>query len=104
MVKKKKRRRSRQKPFSVLVMAGLGAAFSRPVQNAVDGNYEGAIAEIGSRFTGYNFQSGIFDAKYALVNGYAPIVLGAVGSKVATMVGVNREIKKIPFVGKYIKL
>jgi hypothetical protein len=104
MTKKKKRRRSRGKPFSFLIGTGLGIAFSRPIQNLVDGNWEGALAEVGSRFTGYNFQSGVFDLRYAAVNGYAPIVLGAIGSKVATALGINREIKKIPYAGKYIKL
>lgn len=104
MVRKKRKRRSRDTRFSILTMAGLAAAFSRPFHNAVQGNYEGAIAEIGSRFTGYNFQSGIFDIKYAIMNGYVPIVLGALGSKVATRLGVNRSLKKVPVVGKYIKL
>ena len=104
MAKRKKKRRSRDKRMSVLTMAGLFAAFSRPISNALAGNYEGALAEIGSRFTGYNFQSRVFDWRYALMNGYLPIIAGVLGSKVATKLGINRAIKNIPYAGKYIKL
>lgn len=104
MVKKRKKRRSKDKRMSILTLSGLFAAFSRPIANVLAGNYEGAIAEIGSRFTGYNFQSGRFDWMYALMNGYLPIIVGVAGSKVATKLGVNRAIKNIPYAGKYIKL
>lgn len=85
-------------------MLGLGAAIANPVQQAIEGNYEAAIAETGARFTGYNYQSKVFDLKYAVMNCYLPIVLGALGSKIATKLGVNRAMKKIPMLGKYIKL
>lgn len=101
---KKKKRRAKDKRVSALIIAGLGAAFAKPIQNALEEDYEGALAEVGARFTGYNFQSRVFDLKYAVLNGYLPIVLGAIGSKVATKLGINRELKKIPMVGKYIKL
>lgn len=102
--KKKNKRRAKDKRFPLLLGAGLGAALSRPIENAVNGDYMGAIAEVGSRFTGYNFQSRQVDFGYALMNGYLPIILGGLGTKAMTKIGVNRELKKIPFAGKYIKL
>ena len=101
---KKRKRRTKDKRVPVLTLLGLGAAVANPVQQAIAGNYEGAIAEAGARFTGYNYQSKVFDLKYAFMNGYLPIILGALGSKAATKLGVNRAMKKIPMVGKYIKL
>lgn len=102
--KTKKRRAKKDKRMPILPLAGLGIALSRPIDNALRGDYEGALAELGSRFTGYNYQSQVFDWQYALYNGYLPIVMGAIGSKVATKIGINRAIKKVPFAGKYIKL
>ena len=100
----KRRNGTRDKRIPVLPLVGLAAAVAKPVQLAIEGNYEGAFAETGARFTGYNYQSKVFDWKYALFNGYLPIVLGAVGSKIATKLGVNKAIAKIPMIGKYIKL
>ena len=101
---KKKKRRSKDNRVPVLTLLGLGAAVANPVQQAIDGDYEAAIAEAGARFTGYNFQSKVFDLKYAFMNCYLPIILGALGSKAMTKLGVNRAMKKIPMLGKYIKL
>jgi len=94
---KKKKVVHKDKRMPILALAGLAVPFIKPVQNAIAGDYEGALAEIGARFTGYNYQSQVFDPKYALMNGYLPIVAGALGSKVATKLGV-------PFIGNYIKL
>jgi hypothetical protein len=104
MARKNRKRRRRDTRIPILTTAGLGIAFSRPIENAIAGNYMGALAEVGSRFTGYNFQSQQFDFKYALMNGYLPIIMGAIGSKVATKLGVNRALKKIPMIGKWVKL
>lgn len=102
--RKNKRRRRRDKRIPILTTAGLAIAFSRPIENAIAGNYMGALAEVGSRFTGYNFQSQQFDIMYALKNGYLPIFMGAIGSKVATKLGANRALKQVPLIGKYVKL
>ena len=102
--RQKRKRRTTDKRVPIIATAGIGVALSKPIQNAIAGDYGGALAELGSRFTGYNYQSNTFDWKYAIIHGYLPIVAGAVGSKLATKIGANRVMKKIPFVGKYIKL
>ncbi len=104
MTTKKKKRRKKDNRVPILTLLGIGAAVAKPIQQAIDGEYEAAIAEAGARFTGYNYQSKVFDLKYAFMNCWLPIIVGAVGSKVATKLGVNRAMKKIPMVGKYIKL
>lgn len=103
-VKAKKKWRRKDKRVPLLPMAGLAVTLMKPAELALAGDYEGALAETGARFTGYNFQSGVFDLWYAVLNGYAPVVAGAIASKVMTRLGVNRMMKKIPFAGKYIKL
>ena len=104
MAKKKKKRVKRDTRVPILTLLGLGAAVANPIQQAIGGEYEGALAEAGARFTGYNYQSKVFDLKYAFMNGYLPLILGALGSKAMTKLGVNRAMKKLPVVGKYIKL
>jgi len=103
-VKAKKRWRRRDNRVPLLPMAGLAVSLMKPAELALAGDYEAALAETGARFTGYNFQSGVFDAWYAIQNGYLPVIAGAIASKVMTRIGVNRMMKKIPFVGRYIKL
>jgi len=38
------------------------------------------------------------------VRTYTSIVLGALGSKAMNALGVNRNLRKVPFLGKYLKL
>ena len=100
----KRKRPKRDNRVPIIAAAGIGVALSKPIQNAIAGDYGGALAELGSRFTGYNYQSNTFDWKYAIIHGYLPIVAGALGSKLATKIGANRVMKKIPMLGNYIKL
>lgn len=99
-----RRFRRKSKQFSILSLAGLGIAVSQPVQLAASGDYNGALAELGARFTGYNYQSKTFDFRYALMNGYLPVVAGGLGSVLCTKVGINRQMNKLPFIGKWVKL
>ena len=68
------------------------------------GNIEAFAAEVGARYTGYNYQSGQFDLRYALMNGWAPFIAGVAGHMVASKLGVNRYLGRIPMIGKYISL
>jgi hypothetical protein len=53
--------------------------------------------------TGYDLTTGRWNWS-SMMSGTIPILLGAVGSKVMTAIGVNRYMKKIPMIGKRIKL
>lgn len=39
-----------------------------------------------------------------LLKTYGEIVIGAIGSKIATKLGANKSMRKIPMLGKYVKL
>ena len=102
--KKKSKRRKKDKRVPILTMAGLGVALKEPIVFAMNGYYEQALYELGKTFTGYDVNTRQFDPMYALTKGYAPIIVGGLGSKAMTKIGINREIRKLPVVGKYIKL
>lgn len=104
MAKRKKIRRKRDKRIPLLTMAGLGVALKEPIVFAVNGYYEQALYELGKKFTGYDSNNQSFDPMYALTKCYAPILIGGLGSKAMTKIGINRQLSKVPFAGKYIKL
>ena len=88
----------------ILPLVGVGVAMIKPVEVAMSGDWAGAVAETGARFTGYNYQSGKVDIGYAAVNGWLPVIAGVIGHKVANISGINKSIHNVPMVGKYIEL
>ena len=59
-----------------------------------------------TNFTGFKIKgpdAGKFFPQH-LITTYGEIVAGAIGSKIATKLGVNRQFKKMPMIGKYAKL
>ena len=98
------RRRRSNSAMPILPLLGLGAGLMQPAQLALSGNYMGAIAEAGARYTGYNFQTQKFDFMYALMNGWAPFLAGVAGHYAAQRFGVNRYIRKVPMIGRWISL
>lgn len=65
----------------------------------------GLTDQIGQRYTGFSmfgFEQG-FHPEHVIPT-YLGLGLGVVGSKLATMSGVNRTIGMIPYIGKKIKL
>ena len=76
-----------------------------------EGNPTAAAIEfvdvIGINFLGYKFSDGSSwwsGHSHSPINTYAELGLGILGSKLASKFGVNKQIRKIPFAGKYIKL
>ena len=59
---------------------------------------------LGINFLGWKFSDSSWWGWMSPIKTYGEILLGAVGSKVATKVGANRMIAKVPVLGKYIKL
>ena len=92
-------------------MIGVANAFisanrNNGIQQAMNGDINGAksyLNELAVNFTGYDAASGSWNINRAIET-YVPIVVGAMGSKLATAVGVNRYMRKVPFIGKYVKL
>jgi hypothetical protein len=66
------------------------------------------LDQIGQRYTGISFfpqRSGStgFNTTY-LFNTYGGLIAGIFGHMLASKFGVNRAMKKIPYVGKWISL
>ena len=58
---------------------------------------------LGINFMGFKFS----DQSLWLhqpIKTYGTMILGALGSKLATRLGANRQFARIPFLGKYVKL
>lgn len=73
---KKKKRAKRKFTIPLAPVAAIVATVAKPAQLAIDGDYEAAAAELGSRVVGYNFQSGELDLMYAAKNCWLPLLLG----------------------------
>lgn len=91
MAKKKKRKRKFTIPLAPV--AAVAVVVAKPIQMAIDGDIEGAAAELGARIVGYNYQSGEFDLMYAAKNAWLPLIAGGLVHKiVGGSLGVNRML------------
>lgn len=109
MARKKKKRRVKDKRVSALTIGGL---LSNIFKTAPSGNF------IFNRIQGGDWQGLMYDAREVflgidsngkfqlnwVIDTYSKPIIGFLISKIATKLGVNREMKKIPFIGKYVKL
>lgn len=109
MARKKKRRRKRDNRVSVLTVGGLltnifkqGYAGGSIAQNIQSQNWDGLQYNVREIFLGIDAE-GKLRLDY-LADTYVRPIAGFIISKIMTKLGVNREMKKIPFIGKYIKL
>lgn len=107
--KRKKKRRKRDKRVSALTIGGLltnifkTAPSGNFIFNRIQGqDWEGLAYDAREIFLGID-NNGKFQLNW-VVDTYARPIIGFFASKVLTKLGVNREIKKIPFIGKYLKL
>lgn len=101
---KRSRRRSKNTRIPILPMVGLASGMIPSAGLAMQGNYSSALAELGARYAGYNFENKIFNPQYALINGWLPFIAGVAGHMVASKLGVNRAIAKVPMIGKWVEL
>jgi hypothetical protein len=58
---------------------------------------------LGRNFSGYDIKDNSFDIGRVIPT-YAMLAAGFIGSKVASKIGVNAQFKRIPMIGKYVKL
>jgi len=65
------------------------------------------VDQIGQRYTGFSL---IYSDQYPgfhsdwVIPTYAGLAAGYAGHLIANKTGVNRQIAKVPFVGKYVQL
>lgn len=129
MAKKKQKRRKKDKRVPLLPAIGFfgpllfgkayGGTWSSPVEAAQEGNFLKALQSaimnltgIGISVPGAELEKGIsFDlgkvldpVEFGHAGALKGLLYGSVGSDLATKFGLNRKLKKVPFVGKYIKL
>lgn len=109
MARKKKKRRRKDKRVSGLTIFGFATNFFKKapsgnfIANRIAGqDWEGAVYDAREIFLGID-NKGKFQLNWVL-DTYARPLIGFIASKFMTKLGVNRELKKIPFIGKYIKL
>lgn len=91
----KKRRRRGPRTILILPLAGVGVAVMEPVKRAFAGDFEGAAKELVQTATGVSTEDGSFHPEW-LQKFWMPIIVGAVGHKVAGMVGINRMFSRLP--------
>jgi hypothetical protein len=108
----RKRHFRKSKKIPILTVAGVAAGFLMPAatsgggksvfDNVRDGHFNWAVESLIENYTGYN----IYNGSWNLINarGLGTAVLGAVGSKVMSMLGVNRRLSSVPMIGKYLSL
>ena len=91
---KNKKRAKRKFTIPLAPVAAIIAVVAKPAQLAIDGNYEGAAAELGARVVGYNFQSSEMDLMYAAKNCWLPLLLGGLVHKFigGSPLNVNRML------------
>jgi hypothetical protein len=69
---------------------------------------KGFIDQIGQRYTGISIFPEMSGAKgfnlAPVFETYTGLIAGVVGSKLATGFGINKYTKRIPIVGKWVKL
>lgn len=119
--KKRSRRKGKRRipllPFIGGVVAPAARIFSAVggmsrLESDPMGFLKGCVDQIGLKFTGIHFLPGEAGLPTDKINfqwdeplmTYGGLLLGALGSKAATKVGINRQIARIPIVGDYIKL
>ncbi len=109
--RKIRRRVSKSKPSILVTIPVANKALIEPFfdakANIEGGNLQGALTQFTDRislnFTGFQPSTGAVNYAYAL-DTYKQIFLGYLGSKIATKLGANRHLKKIPIVGNAFKL
>lgn len=115
MPRRKKRRRKKDNRIPLLtVLPTANAALIDPLMHAKPsieaGDLFGAFQRFADRLS-ENFigvwvtqpEQGFIGLHRPMMT-YSTIIFGAIASKLATHFGVNRNLKKLPFVGKYLKL
>lgn len=106
---RKKSRGKRDNRLPLLPIVGLAQNLARQAPSGrtliddIKNMDVGAIVYDGRElFLGID-NNGQFHADW-VVSAYVPVILGALGSKVMTAVGVNKAMRKIPLIGSRIKL
>ena len=100
-----RRRRSGRGAIPILPLIGVGAQFmSNPntMPNLMAGNWNNVVDDLKWTYLGLHH-----DNKFnlnQLITSYIPVMAGIAASAACTKFGINRQIKRVPLLGKWVKL
>ena len=97
MGKKKPQRKKRSFTVPLATVAGVVAAVAEPIQTALTGNYVAAADQFCQAMTGYSFYQRNWKLE-RLMQGAVPIMVGGGVSTIASKLGVNRKLARIPVI------
>jgi hypothetical protein len=107
--KKKRRRRKKSKQVSGLTILGFASnifktayAGSSMYQDIQAGDMQKFVYNAREVFLGID-ANGKFQLSWFIDTWSRPLI-GFIASKIADKVGLNRQMKRLPFIGKYLKL
>ena len=80
-------------------VGGVDALQSNPIQFGKD-----MIDQISQHYTGISPFYKVGFQLDKVVQTYGGLAMGIIGDKIANATGLNRIMKRIPFIGKYVKL
>lgn len=93
MRKKNKTKRRNNMTFPVAVIAGFIPGITRSLVHLQAGGFTGLANEMSRIYLGYDMPTGKWQP-YLMWYGFAPIVLGLIVHRVASMIGVNRALAR----------
>jgi hypothetical protein len=74
------------------------SGYGKPWYELKNGNFEAVLPALGESM------KWAFTTFEGLTNVVLPPVVGFIGSRIMSAVGVNKALKRVPMVGRYIKL
>jgi hypothetical protein len=72
------------------------------IGDITSGNFSNVLYDMREVFLGID-ANGQFHFDW-VASAYVPVVVGFLGSKIMTTIGVNKAMKRVPLIGKRIKL
>lgn len=83
---------------------GFAGAKAIAENQGIEAGLREYIDIVGINFTGFKPSTGQFLGITHIAETYGSMILGYVAGKIATKVGANRALAKIPIVGDYLKI
>lgn len=89
------RRRRRKKTIAMLPIVGIIGGVQEPIRRAIQGDWQGAVTELIQTSTGISTVDGTWHPEW-LTTFWAPVIAGALGHKVASLMGINKTFANLP--------
>lgn len=103
LVRRRRGKRKRRGPrtIPILPLAGFVAGVAEPIQYAIDGNPAMGLHRLLEQTTGFGVTIAGQGAQHGFVledakKFWVPVIVGAIGHKLANMTGINRVFSRLP--------